>query len=86
VYFSATGLNPCVARRTVSSATQPPSPDGRSYFVDTYILWSAPITASRAVKQVSVVVRSTTNATPLASVVSTFDCSTGNPVGAAPCL
>ena len=86
VYFSANGLNPCVAHRLVSSATQPPSPDGRSYYVDTYILWSAPIAASRAVKQVSVVVRNGTTATILASQVSTFDCSTGNPVGAAPCL
>lgn len=86
VYFSANGLNPCVAHRLVSSATQPPSPDGRSYYVDTYINWAAPIAASRAVKQVSVVVRSSTSATVLASVVSTFDCSTGNPVGAAPCL
>jgi Tfp pilus assembly protein PilV len=86
VYFSANGLNPCIAHRLVSSATQPRSPDSRSYYVDTYILWSAPIAASRAVKQVSVVVRTTTSARALASVVSTFDCSTGNPVGAAPCL
>jgi type II secretory pathway pseudopilin PulG len=86
VYYSANGLNPCVAHRLVSNATQPPSPDGRSYYVDTYILWSAPIAASRAVKQVSVVVRTTTSARALAGVVSTFDCSTGNPVGAAPCL
>jgi Tfp pilus assembly protein PilV len=86
VYFSANGLNPCVAHRLVSTATQPPSPDARSYYVDTYIAWSAPILASRAVKQVSVVVRSTTSARAIASQVSTFDCSTGNPVGAAPCL
>lgn len=86
VYFSANGINPCVAHRLVSSATQPPSPDGRSYYVDTYVSWSAPIAASRAVKLVSVAVRGGTSATILASQVSTFDCSTGNPVGAPPCL
>jgi len=85
VYFSANGINPCVAHRAVSSATQPPSPDGRSYYVDTYISWSQPVSASRAVKQVSVVVRDGTSAKELATQVSTFDCSTGNPVGAPPC-
>jgi Tfp pilus assembly protein PilV len=86
VYFSANGINPCVAHRLVSSATQPPSPDKQTYYVDTYISWSAPIAASRAVKQVSVVVRNSTSGQALASQVSTFDCSTGNPLGAAPCL
>ena len=85
VYFSANGINPCLAHRPVSSATQPPSPDGRSYYVDTYITWSQPVSASRAVKQVSVVVRDGTSAKELATQVSTFDCSTGNPVGAPPC-
>lgn len=86
VYFSANGINPCVAHRLVSSATQPPSPDGRTYYVDTYILWSAPVAASRGVKQVAVVVRNGTSGTELATQLSTFDCSTGNPPGSAPCL
>ncbi|NUR78775.1 MAG: type II secretion system protein [Thermoleophilia bacterium] len=86
VYFSANGINPCVAHRLVSSTTQPPSPDKQTYYVDTYVSWAAPVTASRAVKQVSVVVRNSTNGRALASQVSTFDCSTGNPLGAAPCL
>ncbi len=84
-YFSANGINPCVAHRLMSNATSPPSPDGRTYYVDTYILWAAPISASRATKTVSVVVRSDTTAQELATQVSTFDCSTGNPVGAPPC-
>jgi len=85
VYFTANGINPCVAHRQVSSGTSPPSPDGRTYYVDTYIKWSQAIAAARATKTVSVVVRSGTTATELATQVSTFDCSTGNPVGAPPC-
>jgi Tfp pilus assembly protein PilV len=84
-YFSANGINPCLAHRQMSSATSPPSPDGRTYYVDTYISWAAPVSASRATKTVSVVVRDGTTATELATQVSTFDCSTGNPVGAPPC-
>jgi Tfp pilus assembly protein PilV len=84
-YFSANGLNPCLAHRQVTSATTPASPDGRSYYVDTYIQWVTPITAQRAVKQVSVVVRDGTAAKELVKEVSIFDCATGNPLGAAPC-
>jgi Tfp pilus assembly protein PilV len=85
VYFTANGINPCVAHRLMSSATSPPSPDGLSYYVDTYISLGAPIAASRASKQVSVVVRYGAGAAPLATQVSTFDCSTGTPVGAPAC-
>lgn len=85
VYFTANGINPCVAHRLVSNATSPPSPDGRTYYVDTYIKWGQAIAAARGSKTVSVVVRSGTTATELATQVSTFDCSTGNPVGAPPC-
>jgi hypothetical protein len=85
VYFSANGINPCLAHRLVSSATSPASPDGRTYYVDTYISWGAPVVASRGSKQVSVVVRSGTTATELATQVSTFDCSTGQVPGAPPC-
>jgi len=84
-YFSEGGLNPCVAHRLVSSASTPASPDGRTYYVDTYISWGALGADQRAVKQVSVVVRDGTSSTELAREVTTFDCSTGNPVGAAPC-
>jgi hypothetical protein len=37
------------------------------------------------VKQVSVVIRDQATATELAKEVTTFDCATGNPLGAAPC-
>ena len=84
-YFSANGINPCVAHRQVTSSTTPPSPDNKSYYVDTYIQWGTPLTAQRAVKQVSIVVRDGTSSRELAKEVSTFDCSTGNPVGAVPC-
>lgn len=84
-FFSANGINPCVAHRLVTSSTTPPSPDGRSYYVDTYISWGQLIAAARGTKQVTVVVRSKSTTTELAIQTSTFDCSTGNPVGAAPC-
>jgi Tfp pilus assembly protein PilV len=84
-YFSANGINPCLAHRQVTSATTPPSPDGRSYYVDTYIWWGSPIAAERQVKQVSVVVRDQSTAKELVKEVTTFDCATGNPLGAAPC-
>jgi hypothetical protein len=82
-FFTANGINPCIARRQVASWTTPPSPDGRSYWVDTYIQFipPAPDGSMRALKQVSVVVRygtSAPTALPLAKVVGTFDCSTGS--------
>lgn len=85
VYFTANGINPCLAHRLMSSVTSPPSPDGRSYYVDTYITWGQAISAARPSKTVSVVVRLGTSSAALATQVSTFDCSTGNPVGAPPC-
>lgn len=84
-YFSANGINPCVAQRLVSATTTPPSPDNRSYYVDTYILWGTLVTSTRQSKQVSVVVRSQATGAELATQVSTFDCSTGNPANSAPC-
>ena len=83
-YFSASGVNPCLAHRQVTSGTTPAAPDGRSYYVDTYISFGASA-GQRALKQVTVVVREGTTATELAKEVSTFDCSTGNAAGAAPC-
>lgn len=84
-YFSANGINPCVADRLASASSTPPSPDGRSYDVDTYISWGTLITATRQSKQVSVVVRLHSTGAELATQVSTFDCSTGNPATSAPC-
>jgi type II secretory pathway pseudopilin PulG len=79
LYFTANGVNPCVAHRLVNSSTTPPSPDGRTYYVDTYIEQAALVTGGRNAKQVSVVVRDGTSATELAKEVSTFDCLTGAP-------
>jgi Tfp pilus assembly protein PilV len=81
-YYSANGANPCTAHRLVSGAS---SPDGHSYSVDTYILWTASTSTVRASKRVSVVVRDGTSATQLAREVTTFDCSTANPPGAPAC-
>lgn len=81
VYFTANGANPCTAHRSVSSAA---SPDGRSYYVDTYITPGA-ISGLRGTKVVSVVVRQGSTATELAKEVTTFDCSTGNAYNTAPC-
>jgi Tfp pilus assembly protein PilV len=76
--YSANGVNPCTAHRTVSGAG---SPDGHSYAIDTYIRWMTQGTSQtqRAQKIVAVVVRDGSAATELAKEVTTFDCSTGNP-------
>lgn len=84
-YFSANGINPCTAHRLVNSSSTPASPDGRTYYVDTYIKYGTLISGQRPAKQVSVVVREDTTAKELAVVASTFDCSTGNPANVAPC-
>ena len=55
---------PCAPSQTVTG------PDGRSYRVDTYVVWTTP-TGGSAVKQVTVVVRKSTSPTVLARVVST---------------
>jgi Tfp pilus assembly protein PilV len=81
-YYSANGINPCVAHRSVSGAS---SPDAHAYSVDTYILWTASTATVRASKRVSVVVRDGSSATQLAREVTTFDCSTATPPGAPPC-
>jgi type II secretory pathway pseudopilin PulG len=82
LYFTANSANPCTAHRSVSGNG---SPDGHSYYVDTYIKWGTLISGERASKQVSVVVRDGSTATELAKEVTTFDCSTGNPSSSAPC-
>jgi Tfp pilus assembly protein PilV len=84
-YFSSNGANPCVAHRAVNSTTTPASPDGKSYFVDTYIAWGAAFAQQRPSKQVSVVVRDANTGAELAREVTVFDCSTGTPPGSPPC-
>ena len=75
-YFSANGVNPCVAHRSVTGVT---SPDGKPYDIDTYITWSIAHVGERGTKTVSVVVRNSGGNTELAKLVTTFDCSTGQP-------
>jgi type II secretory pathway pseudopilin PulG len=78
LHFTANGVNPCIAHRTVTGAT---SPDGKTYNVDTYVAWGvAPGAAhatERVTKQVAVIVRNSAGTSELAKVVSVFDCSTG---------
>lgn len=76
-YFSANGISPCDAHRTVSGTA---SPDGITYYVDTYIAW-ATTAGQRALKQVSVLVRDSAGTKVLAKVITSFDCSTGQPAG-----
>jgi type II secretory pathway pseudopilin PulG len=72
---------PCTPSRTVSGATSPASPDGRSYRVDTYVVQLAAVVAGtfqRTRKQVTVIVRdSSALGRTYASETSIFDCSTG---------
>jgi type II secretory pathway pseudopilin PulG len=81
-FYSANGINPCTAHRTLTGAS---SPDGHTYYVDTYIKLIAATAAQRAYKQVTVVVRDGVNSRRLARQVSTFDCGASNPPGSAPC-
>jgi Tfp pilus assembly protein PilV len=80
-YFSANGINPCLAHRTVSGSA---SPDGKTYYVDTYIAW-ATAASQRAAKTVSVLVRNYAGTTVLARVITAFDCSTGQPPSGGAC-
>jgi Tfp pilus assembly protein PilV len=84
-YFSANGINPCAAHRVVNSVSTPPSPDARTYYVDTYIKYGTLTAGQRPAKQISIVVREDTTAKELAVIASTFDCATGNAANAAPC-
>ncbi len=84
-YFSANGINPCTAHRVVNSVSTPPSPDARTYYVDTYIKYGTLTAGQRPAKQVSIVVREDTTSKELAVLASTFDCATGNAANAAPC-
>jgi type II secretory pathway pseudopilin PulG len=81
-FYSANGINPCTAARTVTAGA---SPDGQSYYVDTYIQLITATAVQRAYKQVTVIVRDGVRSKVLVKQVSTFDCGTANPPGAAPC-
>ena len=83
-FYSANGVNPCTAHRSVTGTS---APDGRSYWVDTYIQWTTQTggASQRPVKVVSVVVRDQNTNQTLAKEVSTFDCSTGQFANSAPC-
>jgi len=84
-YFSANGINPCTAHRVVNSVSTPPSPDARTYYVDTYIKYGTLTAGQRPAKQVSIVVREEATSKELALIASTLDCATGNAATAAPC-
>jgi hypothetical protein len=60
------------------------SPDGKTYYVDTYIAW-ATAASQRAAKTVSVLVRNSAGTMVLARVITAFDCSTGQPPNASAC-
>jgi type II secretory pathway pseudopilin PulG len=81
-YYSANGINPCVAHRLVSGGG---SPDGHAYYVDTYIKLTTSTTTQRAFKQISVVVRNGVTGKQLAKQITTMDCGTANPPTSAPC-
>jgi Tfp pilus assembly protein PilV len=74
--------NSCLPTRVVNGSSVPPSPDGRSYRIDTYIVRYIPVasppgTAGREVKRVTVVVRRSSPLKTLARVTANFDASTG---------
>lgn len=81
---------PCTPSRSVTSATTPASPDGRSYRVDTYVVQIAagvtPGSLERTRKQVTVVVRDGAQlSSELARETSIFDCSTGTAPNSTDC-
>jgi type II secretory pathway pseudopilin PulG len=82
LYYSANGINPCVAHRLVSGAS---SPDGMTYYVDTYIKLTTSSATQRAFKQISVVVRDSGTGRQLVKEITTMDCGTANPPGSPPC-
>jgi len=82
LYYSANGINPCVAHRLVSGAG---SPDGQTYYVDTYIKLTTSSATQRAYKQLAVVVRDGVSGKQLAKQITTMDCGTANPPGSPPC-
>jgi Tfp pilus assembly protein PilV len=70
-YSASQVSQPCGTLTPVCTPSQTVTgPDGRSYRVDTYIVWATPAGGS-AVKQITVVVRKTGSVGALARVVST---------------
>jgi Tfp pilus assembly protein PilV len=71
----------CVPTQTINASSTPPSPDGRSYRIDTYITTHTPTAAGwsdgRPLKRVTVVVRRSSPLKTLFRVSSNFDQSTG---------
>jgi Tfp pilus assembly protein PilV len=72
----------CIPTQTINSASTPPSPDGRSYRIDTYITTHTPpawgtFSDGRPLKRVTVVVRRSSPLKVLFRVSSNFDQSTG---------
>jgi type II secretory pathway pseudopilin PulG len=82
LYYSANAINPCVAHRLVSGTS---SPDGMTYYVDTYIKLTTSSATQRAFKQISVVVRDSGTGRQLVKQVTKMDCGTANPPGSPPC-
>lgn len=72
----------CIPTQTVNSSSTPPSPDGRSYRIDTYIVFHTPpatggYSDGRQLKRVTVVVRRSSPLKTLIRVSSNLDQSTG---------
>jgi Tfp pilus assembly protein PilV len=71
----------CIPTQTVNSSSTPPSPDGRSYRIDTYITLHTPTAAGwsdgRELKRVTVVVRRSSPLKTLFRASSNVDQSTG---------
>jgi Tfp pilus assembly protein PilV len=71
----------CIPTQTIDASSTPPSPDGRSYRIDTYITTHTPTAAGwsdgRPLKRVTVVVRRSSPLKTLFRVSSNFDQSTG---------
>ena len=75
------GRRCCIPTQTIKPSSTPPSPDGRSYRIDTYIIRHTPTQAALTaaqLKRVTVVVRRPSPLEDaLARVTSNFDQSTG---------
>ena len=66
----------CIPTQTINSSSTPPSPDGRSYRIDSFIITQTP-TNGRPLKRITVVVRRSSPLKTLARITSNFDQSTG---------
>jgi Tfp pilus assembly protein PilV len=66
----------CIPTQTINSGSTPPSPDGRSYRIDSFIITETPANG-RPLKRITVVVRRSSPLKTLARITSNFDQSTG---------